>query len=67
MAFSATAVTSVQAQLAGFGDGKLVQILGAIDVLGGPIVNSSGVITIGGRALTNAQYYQLYEMIEPMF
>lgn len=65
MAFTATVITSVQAQLAHFSLDKLMQYLEAIDVIGGQVVNTSGVITVGGRALTNQQYYELYEMISP--
>lgn len=65
MAFTATVITSVQTELAPFSLPKLMQFLEAIDVIGGTVVNASGVITIGGRSLTNLQYYQLYEMISP--
>ncbi len=67
MAFNATAVTAVQAQIAPFPLSKLMTLIQAIDVCGGAVVNSSGVITIGGRALTNLQYYQMYEMIIDAF
>ena len=63
--FSANIVTAVQAALAPLGTGpQLLQYLGTLDIIGGAVVNSSGVITIGGRALSNAQYEQLYEMIQ---
>jgi hypothetical protein len=63
--YTAQVITSVQAQIATFPLGKLLQYVEAIDVIGGTVLNASGVITIGGRALTNQQYYQLYEMISP--
>lgn len=65
MAFTTQVIASVQAEIANYSAPKLYQLLGAIDVLGGQVVNTAGVITIGGRALTNAQYYQIYEMISP--
>lgn len=67
MGFTTQSVTSVQALLAGLPIDKVRQLVGALDVVGGQIVNTAGVITIGGRGLTNSQYYQIYEMIEPMF
>lgn len=67
MAFTTQAVTSVQSQISGFPLSKLLQVLEAVDIIGGAVVNSSGTITIGGRSLTNQQYYAIYEMIEPMF
>lgn len=67
MAFNSNVVTAVQAQIAsGFSIGKMMAFLEAIDVVGG-VVNmnggGAGVVTIGGRGLTNYQYMQLYEML----
>lgn len=61
--FSNSIVTAVQAKLAPMAMNSLLAYLEAIDVLGGQVVNSSGVITIGGRSLTNQQYEMLYELI----
>lgn len=58
-------VTAVQTKLNGMPSTSLYPYLEAIDVLGGAVTNTSGVITIGvgNRALSNSQYQQLYEMI----
>ncbi len=67
MAFNAAALTALQVQLTNFSNGKLFQVVGAVDVLGGAIINSSGAITVGGRALSNQQYAQIYEMVMDAF
>lgn len=63
MGYTATAVTSVQSMIASFPLSNLLQILESVDIIGAPVVNSNGVITIGGRELNDLQYYQIYEMI----
>lgn len=67
MGYTAAAVTAVQLQISPFPLTKLIQLLEAIDIIGGTVANASGVVTIGGRSLTNLQYYQLYEMIVDQF
>ena len=63
MAFTSNVVTAVQSRLAPMSLGQLTTILGSMDILGGQVVNSAGVVTIGGRGLTNQQYEMIYEMI----
>jgi hypothetical protein len=67
MAFNATALTALQAQLSPFPLSKLMQLVQAVDVVGGAVTNSSGTITIAGRALSNQQYAMIYEMITDMY
>lgn len=56
-------VTAVQAILANTPFPTLVNYLQMISIIEGIVVNTAGVITIGGIALTNYQYFQLGEII----
>jgi hypothetical protein len=63
MGYNAAVLTDLKAQLASFPTDKLLQFVQAVDVPNGAVVNSSGTITVAGVALSNLQYYQIFEMI----
>jgi hypothetical protein len=63
MAFTTSVVTAVQGRIAPMALSTLTTYLQAIGVANGTVVNNAGVVTVGGVALTNSQYEQLYEML----